>query len=341
MYCFPKRVSQHKNETKALAIFLYHMRNFGGIIRDLRENDYGIDLEYEFVSGENVVGRFLKIQLKGFERVSSSNPKISNLKQSTLNYWAELSYRVNTIVVGVDVVRERIYFTFPLFWDTISGINNTNKRKSISFAKMGRSSAKAKIDDLNQAAAILIHHMALIPTVGELLLRHKSVLGRINEIIELCSACLYNDQFLEFEEFDELKRLLDDASALLWRWDLKKRSEETEKKYSWHSLEFFRAGTRDGTLKYCDMKDKLNPIVVSLFRELASLRTKTLDGFCYWLVKDRDYLELVYKHDVSVLLGENIEEIIKNYGAGSDTYVAKDYNAFVTARINALEGERR
>ena len=63
MYGFPKRVSQHRNETKALAIFLYHMRNFGGIVRDLRENDYGIDLEYEFVSGESVVGRFLKIQI--------------------------------------------------------------------------------------------------------------------------------------------------------------------------------------------------------------------------------------------------------------------------------------
>jgi len=337
MYCFPKRVIQHKNETKALAIFLYHLRNFGGIIRDLRESDYGIDLEYEFVSGENVVGRFLKIQLKSFERVSSGAPKIGNLKQSTLNYWAELSYTVNTIVVGVDGVRERMYFTFPVFWDAISGINNTNERKSIAFANMGRSSANADIDDLNQATAILIHHMALIPTVGELLLRHKNVLARIGEIIELCSVCIFNDQFLEFEDFDELKRLLDDASALLWRQDLQKTHEGSDKKYRWLSLDFFRASTRDGTLRYLDMPDKLNPIVVSLLRELVSLRTKTLNGFCYWLVKDRDYLELVYKHNVSKLLGENIEEIIKNYGAGKCTYVEKDYDDFVIARINELE----
>jgi hypothetical protein len=243
-------------------------------------------------------------------------------------------------VVGVDVVRERLYFTFPIFWDAISGINNTHERKSISFANMDRNSAKTDIEDLNQAAAILIHHMALIPTIGELILRHKSVLARIDEIIELCSACLYNDQFLEFEEFVELKRLLDDASTLLWRRDLQKEFESTDKKYSWNCLDFFRADTKDGTLRYWDMRDKLNPIVVSLFRELASLRTKTLNGFCYWLVKDRDYLELVYKHNISKLLGESIEEITKNYVAGGSAYVEKDYDAFVIASVDELEGKK-
>ena len=261
------------------------------------------------------------------------------MKQSTLNYWAELSYRVNTIVVGVDVVRERIYFTFPVFWDAISGINHTNERKSIAFANMGRSSANTDID-LNQAAAILIHHMALIPTVGELLLRHKNILARIGEIIELCSVCIFNDQFLEFEEFDELRRLLDDSNALLWRQDIQKALEGSDKKCNWHNLDFFRANTRDGTLRYWDMPDKLNSIVISLFRELASLRTKTLNGFCYWLVKDKDYLEVVYKHNVSKLLGENIEEIIKNYGIGECAYVEKDYDAFVMAKIDELEGKK-
>lgn len=340
MYGFPKRVSQHRNETKALAIFLYNMRNFGGIVRDLRENDYGIDLEYEFVSGESVVGRFLKIQLKGFEGVNTRKPRISNLKQSTLNYWAEVSYRVNTIVVGVDVVSERIYFTFPVFWDAISGIDNTNKRKSIAFTNLGRSSEKADIADLNEAAAILIHHMALIPTIGELLLTHKSVLARIDEIIELCSTCLYSDQFLEFEEFDDLKRLLDDASVLLWRSNLQKEFEGIDKMHSWHSLDFFRANTMDGTLRYWDMPNKLNAIMVSLLRELASLRTKTLNGFTYWLVKDKDYLELVYKHNVSKLLGKNIEDITKNYASGRNTYIEKDYDAFVIVRIDELEGKQ-
>lgn len=340
MYSFPRRVNQHKNETKALSILLYHLRNFGGIIRDLRGNDYGIDLEYEFVSGENVVGRFLKIQLKGFERISPRTPKIRNLKQSTLNYWAELSYRVNTIVVGVDVVRERMYFTFPVFWDAIACIDNTDERKSIAFSGIGRSTAQANIDDLNQAAAILIHHMALIPTAGELVLRHKIVLSRIDKIMELCSACLYRDQFLEFDEFEELKKLLDDASALLWRLDPGKAFESEGKSYAWHSLDFFRAGTKDGTLRYWDMRDKLNAIVIPFFKELASLRTKILDGFFYWRVKDRNYLELVYRCNVSKLLRDNIEDMTRNYGFGQNAYEEKDYDAFVISRIDELESRK-
>ena len=71
MYTFPKRVKQHKNETKALAIFLYHLRNFG-IIRDIRENDYGIDLEYEFVINDMVVGKLIKIQLKSANRINKT-----------------------------------------------------------------------------------------------------------------------------------------------------------------------------------------------------------------------------------------------------------------------------
>ncbi len=58
MYEFPKRIKQHRTETKALAIFLYHLREFG-IVRDIRESDYGIDLEYEFVDGDQVVGRVI------------------------------------------------------------------------------------------------------------------------------------------------------------------------------------------------------------------------------------------------------------------------------------------
>src|SRR4030067_197648 len=120
MYEFPKRIIQHKNETKALAIFLYHLRDFG-IVRDVRENDYGIDLEYEFVAGENVIGRVIKIQLKSIKL--------------------------------------------------------------------------AKNEGNREAAAILIHHMALVPTINEILLTHKNILGRIDEIMEFCSSAIYRDQF--------------------------------------------------------------------------------------------------------------------------------------------------
>jgi hypothetical protein len=327
MYEFPKRITQHKNETKALAIFLYYLKDFG-IVRDIRENDYGIDLEYEFVIGENVIGRVIKIQLKSVSKINKKNPKIWNLKQSTLNYWAELSYRINTIVVAVNTIREEIYFTFPVFWDAIAQIDNTKKPKSIKFVKN---------EGNCEAAAILIHHMALIPTINEILLTHKNILGRIEEIIQFCSSSIYSDQFMEFEEFTELKRLLDDSSVLLWRAKIEEQFENYDKSKRWYTLDFFKNNTKDGILKYWDMKDKLNIIVIELFKELIRLRTKVLNSFCYWVVKDRDYLELAYKYNFKNFIADNIDDLIRNYSSIENDYLEKDYNEFVMKKINEYE----
>lgn len=327
MYEFPKRVIQHKNETKALAIFLYHLKDFG-IIRDVRQNDYGIDLEYEFVIGENVIGRVIKIQLKSVSRINKKNPKIWSLKQSTLNYWAELSYRINTIVVAVNTIREEIYFTFPVFWDAIAQIDNTKEPKSIELVKN---------EGNCEAAAILIHHMALIPTINEILLTHKNILGRIEEIMQFCSSSIYSDDFMEFEEFTELKRLMDDSSVLLWRAKIEEQFENYDKSKSWSTLDFFKNNTRDGILKYWDMKDKLNIIVIELFKELIRLRTKVLNSFCYWVIKDRDYLELVYIHNFERFIADNIDDLIRNYSSIENNYFEKDYNDFVMKQINKYE----
>jgi hypothetical protein len=324
MYEFPKRVTQHKNETKALAIFLYHLRDFG-IVRDIRESDYGIDLEYEYVLNDRVVGRHLKIQLKAINKINRKNPKVSGLKQSTLNYWAELSYRVNVIVVGVNTIREELYLTFPVFWDAIAQIDNTKKSKSISFVKN---------EGNCEAAAILIHHIALIPTINEILLAQKNTLGRIKEIIEFCSESIYSDQFLEFEEFIELKRLLDDSRILLWRANIKRKFEKYDESSDWYELAFFKKNTKDGTLKHWDMKEKLNAIVTELFKELIRLREKVLNSFCYWVVKDQDYLELVYTYNVEKFAADNIDDLISNYAAINYNYLERDYNEYVINRIN-------
>ena len=327
MYEFPKRIKQHKNETKALAIFLYHLRDFG-IVRDIRESDYGIDLEYEFVTGEQVVGRIIKIQLKSVSRINKKNPKLGNIKQSTLNYWAEISYRINTIIVGVNTIKEEIYFTFPIFWDAICKIDNTRKRKSIEFAKT---------EGNCEAAAILIHHMALIPTINEILLIHKNILCRVGELLEFCSASIYVDQFMEFEEFTELKRLLDDSRVLLWRSKMGDKFEEYDKSSSWYTLDFFRKNTKDGTLKYWDMKDKLNIIIVELFRELIRLRNRVLDAFCYWCVKDGDYLELVYRNNFEKIISDNIDDIITKYSEVEHNFLERDYSDFVNKKIDEFE----
>jgi hypothetical protein len=327
MYEFPKRIKQHRNETKALAIFLYHLRDFG-IVRDIRESDYGIDLEYEFIAGDQVVGKVIKIQLKSVSRINKKNPKTGNIKQSTLNYWAEISYRINTIVVGVNTIREEIYFTFPIFWEAISKIDNTIKRKTIEFAKT---------EGNCEAAAILIHHIALIPTINEILLTHKNILARVGELLEFCSTSIYSDQFLEFEEFAELKIFLDYASVLLWKSKINEQFKDYDNSSSWYTLDFFRRNTKDGTLKYWDIKDKLNIIVVEVFKELIRLRNRVLNSFYYWCFRDKDYLELVYKNNFEKIINENIAGIIRNYSKNEYGFIEKDYNDFVNKKCDEFE----
>jgi len=112
---------------------LYSLRNHG-IVRSISTNDYGVDLEYEFVHNNQVSGKIIKIQLKGKKSVKVNRKNqitISKLKQSTLNYWAELSFSSNVFVVIVDISTENIYVSKPIFWEAVALIDNTNKKKSI------------------------------------------------------------------------------------------------------------------------------------------------------------------------------------------------------------------
>ena len=142
---------------------------------------------------------------------------------------------------------------------------------------------------------------------------------------------------MEFEEFTELKRLLDDSSVLLWGAKIGEQFGNYDKSERWFTLDFFKNNTKDGILKYWDMKDKLNIIVIELFKEVIRLRTKVLNSFFYWVVKDRDYLELVYKHNFENFFADNIDDLIRNYSSIENDYLEKDYNEFVMKKINEYE----
>ncbi len=79
MYSLPNRPEQHINEQKSIAILLYCLRNMG-IVRSISSNDYGIDIEYEFVQNQQVTGRIIKIQLKATKRVIKQKMDMSLLQ---------------------------------------------------------------------------------------------------------------------------------------------------------------------------------------------------------------------------------------------------------------------
>lgn len=133
---FPKRIKQHKAESDSYAILLYKLRKVG-IFRNLTDNDYGIDFEIELLEGDKVTGNYIKAQVKSSEdlkiRKSDLVPTISGIKQSTLNYWAELSYKTHVVAYAVDLKTENIYISKPLFWQAIKLIDGSESSKTIEF----------------------------------------------------------------------------------------------------------------------------------------------------------------------------------------------------------------
>lgn len=106
---FPKRIKQHKSQSDSFAILLYKLKDLG-IFRNATENDYGIDFEIEIVHNERLIGRYLKAQVKSAEDVyirKDGVPTVGGIKQSTLLYWAELSYRSHVVAFAVDLKTEK------------------------------------------------------------------------------------------------------------------------------------------------------------------------------------------------------------------------------------------
>lgn len=94
----PKRIAQRKAESTSYAILLYKLRHLG-IFRNVTDNDYGVDFEIELVKEESVTGNYFKAQVKAADKVKVRKkdlvPTVGGIKQSTLNYWCELSFKTH------------------------------------------------------------------------------------------------------------------------------------------------------------------------------------------------------------------------------------------------------
>jgi hypothetical protein len=315
---YPKRTVQYQHEYESMAILLYHLRK-KGIIRSFRETDYGIDLEYEFVHGNAVRGKSIKIQLKSssdLKITKDGSPRIYKIKQSTLNYWAEISYRTNVILVAVDLSSERIYCSPPLFWDIIKKIDTSKKRKSISII------GNDKIT--NEIICGLIDSFALAPTVNETILNQKIALQYLDEILQFCYEVTFHDQFLEVECNLPLKNILDICSILLWDVNVRSLFKDYKTPENWNTISFFYENSKDGTLKYCFVYEPLEILINLLFKKLIKLRNSVLDSFIYWIVNDKDYLEMIYRYDIEKIYNKSLKQILIKHNDDKRSYLKSD-----------------
>ncbi|MBP8073813.1 MAG: DUF4365 domain-containing protein, partial [Bacteroidia bacterium] len=138
-------------------------------MRNFTENDYGIDFEIELVQDDKVIGHYVKVQVKSKKEkltLKDGTPSISGIEQSTLYYWSQLSYKANVHVIAVDLTKEEIYFSEPIFWQAIKLLSNDDSTKTVYLKKANKGS---KIVDQ------LMHEFSQ-PTIPEILFSHKHAL---------------------------------------------------------------------------------------------------------------------------------------------------------------------
>ena len=208
----PNRIKQHKNESDSYAILLYKLREIG-IFRNYTENDYGIDFEIEIVRKEKVTGRYLKAQVKSSIdltiRQKDSVPTVGGIKQSTLLYWAELSYKTHVIAYAVDLKTENIYLSKPLFWQVTALLENSKKTKTIEFLPN-------KDEHNSKVALVLTGVFASSPSLMDEIYNHKMALKYLSQFFTLYADVFHYDAPAPVGEIDVFEVFLEVSRVLLW-----------------------------------------------------------------------------------------------------------------------------
>lgn len=277
----PNRIKQHKAESDSYAILLYKLKDIG-IFRNTTDNDYGIDFELEFVESDTLIGNYLKIQVK-----SSDNPKInkdniptwSGIKQSTLYYWANLSYKSHVVVYLVDNIKETIYITKPIFWQVIKLFDSSNKTKSIKFLEI------ESIDDIIKTTKSYKN----IPSLSDEIHSHKMALRNLTNFIQILDDSLNNDYTSEID-LDIFSSYLDVLKVLLYA------SDDIEKNEL--NLHYWKnKSCKDGDMLFCGIiKDFLTHTLPLLFQVLQEYENNVFDSKYYWETTNLEYLKLVYNN---------------------------------------------
>ncbi len=304
---FPKRIKQHKSQSDSFAILLYKLKDLG-IFRSATENDYGIDFEIEIVIKDRVIGRYLKAQVKSAEELNIRNdkvPTVGGIKQTTLAYWTELSYRTHVVVFAVDLTTEKIYFTKSIFWQATKLLDGSEKTKTIEFMPAIDLSEitdeKTKEDQKkiekteNFISTLLIQKIAFQSSIVDIIYAHKTILRNIHSVFELYTDTWHYDAWTEVQSLDVFKTFLECSKILIS--DLPKSDLTEEDQKNLFNFEYWaRVTDWSGDDVSNEVAKKplklLLPLVLDKIQTYSSL---VINGAYYWIHKDMPYLKLAYK----------------------------------------------
>jgi len=299
---FPKRIKQHKSQSDSFAILLYKLKDVG-IFRSATENDYGIDFEIEIVHNERVIGKYLKAQVKSAEEVyirEDKVPTIGGIKQSTLLYWTELSYKTHVVAFAVDLKTEKIYFTKGLFWQATTLLDNSEKSKTISFLppivlpEVLKDEKAEKTE--NFISAFMIKKTAFENNVGDIIYAHKAFLRNIKNIHDLYAETWHYDAWTEVQSLDTFKTFLECGKILIENLP-EYPKEESEKYKNLFNYDYWVRQTdwSDDEVSNMVAMFPMKTIMPLLLDKIQYYSELVLKGQYYWYHKDLPYLKLVFK----------------------------------------------
>ena len=307
---FPKQIQQHKNESDSFAIILYKLRDLG-IFRNVTSQDYGIDFELELVEDGRVCGHCVKIQVKSSENLykdKNGHPIIGGIKQTTLRYWAELSYSIPVIALCVDLNTETIYSTSAIFWQATSLLDSTDSTKTIRFHK------EKSTDELKDE----IRKIAKGYSLREELLAHKWILRNIKDVFELYSGSWWYDAYCQTLDLNFFRTFLDNVKVLIV--PLTGLNNEYNKAYEQlFSYDYYYKESNYDEPYNRVIYDGLKIFFLMFLKMLVLFRVKVLASGYYWAYYDDEYLKLVLGTEVPTF---DDEEALKKFD--HDEYFSKE-----------------
>lgn len=325
----PKRIKQHKAESDSYAILLYKLRDIG-IFRNLTDNDYGIDFEIEVVNGEAITGKFLKAQVKSSEnlrvRRSDKVPVVGGIKESTLYYWTELSYKTNVIAYAVDIKTEKIYITKPIFWQATRLIDGSGKSKSIEFIPVEEGHA--------DVAKGLTYAWAIAPNISDIIHYHQLLLKNIEEYINLYVDVFHYDYHVSVHEPGIFRSFLEMCKIISWNMEIDKSTlSEDEQRY----LFIYEYWAKQGGIGYDEIPNyicqkPLKVLMPVVLKCLYHYKKMVLEGKYYWRHRNTYYLRLVYETEIFEPLDTHEEILDFGYRVRVDGITKQnDFRMFIAA----------
>lgn len=257
---FPKRIKQRKNESDSFAIILYKLREIG-IFRNVTESDYGIDFEIEVVNGEKVEGHCIKVQVKSSDYLDIRKDGVAvvgGIKQTSLNYWAEISYNLPVVAIAVDLVPEDVFVSDALFWQAIRKLDNTSSSKTIEFGN-------CHDDKINVAK---LRSLAYGYGLRDFIYAHKWIMRNIRQVFETYVDANWYDHFCQNIDMNFFKSFLENCKVLLYFNDefMMANAGSVDNMFDYKILQ--RKSNNEDELYNYIVKDAMEPLLIPLVKTL-------------------------------------------------------------------------